>query len=388
MCALLHCTTLEKQSAWFKTRVQFMVSENKLDLQRLQSALSELGKNEETRFAIIDTLRRAELRVSDRAHFRENVRWPILLALLEQNPHLVSLADGVKFQITPVSRIEKAFLLSSVECPQCFWEPQTTKLLVQLASRSKNAIIGGAYIGDHAIPMSLATKGTIHAFEPMPLAFEQLSANIALNSLTNVVANQLCLWDESDELLYVDGEEALASTKTARKDTQSFAVPSITIDDYAARKKLSSVELIMLDTEGSEASALNGAISFLSADREQAPDIIFEVHRNFVDWSNGLAKTEPVKMLLNLGYELYAIRDIQGSLEMNDYPIEIIPIDSVHLEGPPHGFNLLATKRRELLDALALKVVKNVSPKLIQEKDPMLHHPLKGWPKEDTGAIR
>jgi hypothetical protein len=53
-------------------------------------------------------------------------------------------------------------------------------------------------------------------------------------------------------------------------------------------------------------------------------------------------------------------------------------VDRVYLEGPPHGFNMLATKDRDLVGRLGLRIVENVSPKLLLDKDPALHHPLGG----------
>ena len=129
----------------------------------------------------------------------------------------------------------------------------------------------------------------------------------------------------------------------------------------------------MLDTEGGEENALLGARKTIERD---SPNIVFEVHRNFVDWTEGLEKTSIVNLLKSYGYEVFAIRDFHGNYPTAEYPIEVIPVALVYLEGPPHGFNVLATKDSTLLDQLGLKLVKNVSPKLLEDKDPALHFPL------------
>jgi len=128
----------------------------------------------------------------------------------------------------------------------------------------------------------------------------------------------------------------------------------------------------MLDTEGGEENALLGAQQTLSRDQ---PNIVFEIHRNFVDWSAGLEQTSVVKLLKSHGYDLFAIRDFHNNFPMAEYPVEIVPVATVYLEGPPHGFNVLATRDMSLVDRLELKIVENVSPKLLLEKDPALHFP-------------
>jgi FkbM family methyltransferase len=208
----------------------------------------------------------------------------------------------------------------------------------------------------------------------MQHAFSRLIRHISLNNLENVVAHRLALWDSSNVELRLDGHLALASSIAIEDqlDVSGEMAPSISIDDYMASRQLASVELIMLDTEGGEEHALRGARETIVCNY---PNIVFEIHRNFVDWSQGLEQTSIVKFLRSHGYELFAIRDFHNNYPMAGYPIEIIPLTSVYLEGPPHGFNLLATRDTDLGDSLGLKVVENVSPKLLLEKDPALHFP-------------
>ncbi len=136
----------------------------------------------------------------------------------------------------------------------------------------------------------------------------------------------------------------------------------------------------MLDLEGGEERALRGARERLALPPGRAPHVIFEVHRSYVDWSSGLERTEPVMSLEAVGYRLFAIRDFHDNVRMSARPIEIIPVDSVYLEGPPHGFNLFATKDMTIVEHLDLRIVRGVSPKLLADRDPALHHPLDGLP--------
>lgn len=353
----------------------------------LARALAVAGQSEELRRTIFEALRRAEAESDNLASFREQVRWPLILALLgEAGTERVRLENGLIFEVGADSRIEQALLLSSVEHPDHVWEPQTTKLLTTLAADAAQAIIGGAYIGDHVLPVahvmaSANQPGQVHAFEPMRHAFNRLLRNLELNNITNVAANRLGLWDTSDTSLSVEGQLALASS-VALEDEEGLnnddVIKSVTIDDYVKSRQLPAVGLIMLDTEGGEERALTGARSLLERPYPEAPNIVFEIHRHFVDWSDGLENTSVVKFLTSRGYRVYAVRDFHLNYPMKGKPIEIIPVDKVYLEGPPHGFNALATKDAGLIQRLALSVVENVSPKLLLDRDPALHHPLGG----------
>lgn len=349
-----------------------MSSEIVNETHALADALALAGRDEVLRERIFEALRAAELRADDASTFREQVRWPLILSLLrDARTHRVVLENGVMFDVTPDSRIEKALLLSSTAHPDHVWEPQTTRLLVALAERATNVIIGGAYIGDQVLPIAKSSAAVVHAFEPMKEAFERLVHHVEINELKNVVAQRRGLWNESAANLRLDGHLALASSVAVDK-SDSETTPSISIDDYVRERELLPVELIMLDTEGGEENALAGARETIARDR---PNIVFEIHRNFVDWTNGLARTSIVTSLTSQGYEVFAIRDFHNNYPIAS-PIEIIPAGKVYLDGPPHGFNVLATKDKDLVERLGLRIVENVSPKLLLEKDPALHAPL------------
>ncbi len=350
-----------------------------LNSDEVRSALAKAGADPSFRTAMLESLRSAQLRAVDPNGFRDAVRWPLIAALLQEaRVHQVRLSNGVVFEVMPQSRIERALLLSTQAQPDHVWEPQTTRLLCMLSEGSNAVIIGGAYIGDHALTIAAMLVqqgggGVVHAFEPMEIAYKQLERNIELNGLGNVRPRRLGLWADSGRLLKIDGPAALGSSHVIAEDAQD-GVRAISIDDYVTAEGIASVGLIMLDTEGGEEEALRGARKLLS--RPDAPNIVFEIHRSFVDWSEGLPKTSVVRMLTDLGYEVFAIRDFHDNYSMTGRPIEIVPAGSVYLDGPPHGFNMLATKDRELVARLGLRVVENVSPKLLLDKDPRLHHPL------------
>jgi FkbM family methyltransferase len=361
-----------------------MASEIIADNETLAQALAIAGENEALRNNIFELLRQAEAEADNPTRFREQVRWPLILSLLSRvKTHHVVLENGLVFEVYPDSRIEQALLLSPVAHPDHVWEPQTTKLLITLAADAAHVIVGGAYIGDHVLPLARVAgahrpAGVIHAFEPMEHAFNRLLRHLDLNKITNVVPHRLGLWNQTDTALSLDGYLALASSVPVDEVQGKLGevVKSVTIDHYVKSRQLPSVGLIMLDTEGGEEKALQGARELLSRPWPESPHVVFEIHRNFTDWSNGLEKTSIVNLLTSLGYTVFAIRDFHNNYPTAGYPIEVIPVDRVYLEGPPHGFNMLATKEPDLVQRIGLRIVRDVSPKLILDKDPALHHPL------------
>ena len=139
---------------------------------------------------------------------------------------------------------------------------------------------------------------------------------------------------------------------------------------------MNNVELIMLDIEGGELEALKGARDLLSRASDSAPVVIFELHGAYTDWSHGLAETDIVRFLSQRGYTVFAIRDYHSNVAMKGRPIQLVEIGSAYIEGPAHGFNMLATKSPETLDASIFRIVGNVSPKLLFHRDPAKHAPL------------
>ena len=351
-----------------------MSSEIVADNSKLAQALAVAGKDQKLRNVIFEALRQAELDADDHARFREQVRWPLILSLLsEAKTHSVTLENGLIFEVSPDSRIEQALLLSTEAHPDHVWEPQTTRLLTALAAETSNVIVGGAYIGDHVLFLARAVgDGVVHAFEPMQRPFDRLLHNLKVNNIQNVVANRMGLWDRGRVTLTVEGHLGLASSKE-EDNSGGERIESISIDEYVESRQIAPVGLIMLDTEGGEEKALTGASETIA---RHAPNIVFEIHRHFVDWSKGLEKTSIVEFLRSRGYSVFAIRDFHNNYRMADHPIEIIPVDRVYLEGPPHGFNALATTDPNLVKRLELRIVENVSPKLLLHKDPALHQPI------------
>lgn len=353
-----------------------------MDNQKLYQALSKIAGEPAWKDAFIKNILNFE---KDIATFgvdvREDVSGPFVDALFNDDQVVrKQIADGTVFEFLYRSKIARDFVMSEPNVPDHAWEPQTSRLLVTLAKGAKIVVVGGAYFGDQSILIAkevAKSNGVVHAFEPNHDQRKMLMHNAKLNQLDNIVPRSEGLWDNSTTKLALVGYDSFAYPETVDA-AHDGAFQTVTIDEYLRAAGVERLDLIMLDIEGAEYRALKGAQSFLQQPVGQAPNIVFEVHRHYVDWSQGLEKTELIRYLTEFGYQVFAIRDFNSNYNLSTKPIEIIPAMDVYLEGPDHGFNMVAVKDVSLFDAPGFVICHGVSPKLLRHKDPSLHHPIGG----------
>lgn len=338
------------------------------------NALHALGATPAARARIVAALRDCEpLLAAPGVNVRDAITGPIVDALhTPGEPIAVTLESGIEFTTRYSSQIARDVVIRAVDHPDHIFEPQTTKTLLHLARNARNVVVGGAYSGDHAILIAHAIAdagGVVHAFEPNADQQRMLRDNMERNHLKNLRPLALGLWDDESTRLAFVGPDALAST-TPRADGD---IEVTTIDAYGARLALPSIDLIMLDIEGSELAALRGARGYLES--EKPPAIVFEIHRTYMDWPDGLERTEIGAFLTGLGYGLYGIRDFQSHVAMAGMAVELVPAAGAYIDGPPHGFNMLAVRDPAIVADPFFRIVGNVSPKLLHHRDPALHYP-------------
>lgn len=345
-------------------------------------ALDRIAQNEAWRSAFIRQMIAYEAAIkAPGVDVREEITGPLVDALFDDDQVVrKQLSNGVTFEFLYRSKIARDFVMSTPEIPDHAWEPQTSRILVNLAKGAQQVVIGGAYFGDHAVLIArevAARGGVVHAFEPNNEQRAMLARNAELNGLTNIRPRPEGLWSDSSTSLKLVGYDSFASAEVAEAG-EAGGFQTVTIADYLKAAGVDRLDLIVLDIEGAELGALKGAEPFLARPAGEAPNILFEVHRHYVDWSNGLAETEIGRLLTGHGYKLFALRDFNSNYDLSGRPIELIPADAVYLEGPPHGFNMVAVKDASLFEADAYRIVRDVSPKLLRHKDPRLHHPVGG----------
>ncbi len=358
-----------------------MTAENPMSYGSLESVFQFLKANPEKRQAFIDHLVKIEpaLQQGTDRNIREQVTGPIVDAMFEAGePLSKTIAAGLKYEFRYSSKIARDFLMASKAKPDHVWEPQTTKALLSLAAGRSNVLIGGAYFGDQAllVAKALGASGHCYCFELSSANMAMLQNNVTLNSIGNISIHQLALWSEDGRDIHLSGLDSHASPQEAGANSTGTIFKSKTIDRFCQEQGVASLDIIMLDIEGGETAALQGAKGILSQPQATAPVVICEIHSSYVDWSHGLRSTDLAQELLQHGYEVFALRDYQGNEPMAGKPVELVEIDTAVIAGPPHGFNLLATKSRDRLDPAVFRLCNHVSPKLLHHRDPAIFAPL------------
>jgi FkbM family methyltransferase len=144
-----------------------------------------------------------------------------------------------------------------------------------------NVIDAGANWGLHTLYLArlVGLTGSVHAFEPHPLVFEELQWHVRNNSLHQVRLHQRALLDTSGTAAFVLSHNTKASHIAGVDEPGSpqerVSVPYDSLDSMVEAEGLESVRLIKIDVEGAESSVLRGAAKTIARFH---PDLVIELH--------------------------------------------------------------------------------------------------------------
>ena len=169
------------------------------------------------------------------------------------------------------------------------WAQAEIDFLCHLINQKDTVLDVGAFIGTHALAFSrkVGEAGRVYAFEPQPTFFEVLKINIEQNALTNVIALNAALSDNSGpaEISEIDFQNASNFGQTS---VSAFGPPAsdaparhlvdvMTIDQLAPDR----CDLIKIDAEDMEINVLRGARQTL---RKQRPVVFAECNSLEYGW--------------------------------------------------------------------------------------------------------
>jgi FkbM family methyltransferase len=185
--------------------------------------------------------------------------------------------------------------------------------------RGMVVVDGGASLGIYTLIASrlVGTAGTVLAFEPGEYSFSILSRNLKLNGSVNVSPHRAALSDRTERTrLYHTGDSPNRYSLSQPDEAlvTSEPVQAIRLDDVLESKALGRLDLLKLDVEGAEESALRGAARALRAYR---PIVIFELSA-LTSMHRGVSRHGAWQLLEDLHYDFYAL-DSRGFLT----PLEI-----------------------------------------------------------------
>lgn len=137
--------------------------------------------------------------------------------------------------------------------------------LADLVGASSRLIFAGAHIGSVLIPVVRAAKTRhVMAFEPSPRNFRLLTMNLDLNKVDGVTLLNMALGDRRGEIRFTENSINTGNSRVASSGEISVAIDTL---DHSVPPDWESVDLIVMDVEGSEVAALRGAQATLAKTR-------------------------------------------------------------------------------------------------------------------------
>lgn len=180
----------------------------------------------------------------------------------------------------------------------------------------------GANLGYHTVTMAklVGKSGKVVAFEPLRIIYQQLSGNVFLNDLRNVVTINAAIGNEQKitQMDYVDVDNPngvnIGATKVGSSGDQVEMIPI----DLVIQE---DVSFIKIDVQGSEVALLNGANEMIKKSR---PIMFVEVEDTWLRYFQQSAESL-LNKIMSLDYILVRIN--------NEYPCDhvAIPREKKHL---------------------------------------------------------
>jgi len=187
-----------------------------------------------------------------------------------------------------------------------YYEPELA-YLEEVLSPGKVFFDVGANIGIYTLVASriVGQTGRVVAFEPSIQSFPGLQRNVALNSLTNVIAFRAALSDKRGTARLYHAPDPVANSVCGDPawgaDAEEITVE--TLDCMFEQACVQHVDVIKIDAEGAEELVLRGAKKILA---EMRPVVIFEVNPDACV-RFGLSPNGVRELLASLGYQFRSL---------------------------------------------------------------------------------
>ena len=203
------------------------------------------------------------------------------------------------------------------------WEPSEQFWIRKNVSPGVTVLNVGANVGVHSIVASkcVGDDGRVVAFECHPEIFLLLGLNLAANGVSNTKAINIAI-DEfagSGRLYCSDsnsGDNRLVNS--SELGARFYDITKIRLETFCEAENLSP-EIVIMDIQGSELSAIRGLGDKLNAGGK----ILFEFTPSWIDPNIDVAKGQLQEILL-LGYQLRILAD-----NGNDTPITVEDVMSM-----------------------------------------------------------
>jgi len=238
----------------------------------------------------------------------------------------IDLGEGKKmlFHSNPTSNVFNMLFWGGIKG----FEYSEFKVFTKLVPSSKLFLDIGANIGYYScVAKKFNPNIVVHGFEPMPSASKYFKNNCTINGFDDIKVHQTALTNFKgdatfhtninpkfpNETDFLYGDNSLNSEATGKISRVEINVKTDTLDNFV-RDNLNAdqvIDLIKLDTEGTENLVLQGATNVLSKHR---PIIMCEVIKGFIE-------KEMEVILSSNNYLFYAVNQ-NGLVKVNSLEVE------------------------------------------------------------------
>lgn len=211
---------------------------------------------------------------------------------------------GIRFQLDLQDKIAREIYYYA-------FSPRDIRALHRLIGPGQHILDIGAHIGYFSLLFAkwVGMRGSVNSFEPCPKTRERLLRNSSLNPKLRerMKIHEVGLSDH-------DGYASIVSPDATNSgcnyiDSRSGDIKITTLDHFVERNRISRIDLIKVDVEGSECALLEGARETI---RRFRPRIVIEVNASTLA-RFGKEPSDLLEQLRGANYGLY-VSDRWGGL--------------------------------------------------------------------------
>jgi len=196
------------------------------------------------------------------------------------------------------------------------------ELLKSLVEESSRLIFAGSHIGALLIPIVRAA-GTraVLAYEPSPRNCRLLQMNLALNQIDGVLVSNTALGERPGTIRFTENQINSGNSRVSASDGE-IEVPLDTLD-RSVPPEWESIDLIVMDIEGSEVKAMRGGEAVLAKTRrlyvEFAPEQLRE---------QGNTSEEFIALAGRFFKSAYVIDGSMKFIPAEDFAAQLLPLSA------------------------------------------------------------
>jgi len=206
------------------------------------------------------------------------------------------------------------------------FEPNEFCLLARALKPGMTFVDAGANMGLYALfaARKVGESGCVAAIEPSMREQQMLAGNIERNGLKNIRLRPVALSDRVAEVELLvaaaghSGHNTLGAFSYNTVLDHREKVQTLPLDEIMKQEKLARVDVIKMDIEGAELSALRGAADTL---RQHQPLILMELSDRALQHQEASSR-DVLALLTQNGYRIFSFSSTTGwpvPLEPRDY---------------------------------------------------------------------